>query len=187
MYTANKLTDLAGLIGQYRNILATDGIVSKEELIEMLKADKEISIKNYDKLADKILDNIEIRRSYKVPYSNKQTNKNRMELYEQGLNDEEMAELEKVCSTTIYYWRKAKELQPNPTKLQLVQQEKDKKRLEFYNQGLSDKEIATKCSEKASAIKGWRERNKLKCNIHKQKERVIKNKRERRDVNSFTG
>jgi DNA-binding CsgD family transcriptional regulator len=167
-------TKLSAIIGQYRNILATDGIVDKEELIEMLKVDTEIIVKDYNKLADKILDNIEELKAYALPVNKKQAEKDRMKLYKQGLSDEEIALIEGVTSTTIYSWRKVRKLSTNLTKLQREKAEKYEKRLEFYNQGLTDKEIAENCNEKVSTIKGWRERNKLTANSDTIKEKCLK-------------
>jgi uncharacterized protein YjcR len=167
-------TKLSAIIGQYRNILATDGIVDKEELVKMLKVDTEILVKDYNKLADKILDNIEELKAYTVPVNKKQAEKDRMKLYKQGLCDEEIALIEGVSSTTIYSWRKVRNLPTNPTSQQVVKMKKYEKRLEFYNQGLTDKEIAEKCNEKVSTIKGWRERNKLTANSDALKEKCLK-------------
>lgn len=153
---------LSAIIGQYRMILAADGIVSKEDLIEMLKADEEINSNvDYEKLAKQILEDIENCKEYTIPNNRKESNENRMRLYKQGLSDKEIAENEKVCPMTIYYWRNVRGLSANPTESQTQQIEKDKLRLELYEQGLTDTEIATRCNEKASTIKGWRERNDL--------------------------
>ena len=43
---------LIAIVGEYRTILATDGMVSKEELITMLKVDEAISKSiNYEKIS----------------------------------------------------------------------------------------------------------------------------------------
>jgi hypothetical protein len=104
-------TRLINIVGQYRNILAIDGIVDKETLIKMLKLDEEIDSKvdcNY--LADKILDNIEevkgiIAKPYNSPDRVKAHNE-KMELYKKGLVDRDIAQILGVNPTTIWSWRK---------------------------------------------------------------------------------
>lgn len=104
-------TKLIKIIGQYRNILAIDGIVDKKTLIEMLKLDEEIDSEvDYSYLADKILDNIEeLKATGCKPYSSMERKKRhdeRMELYKQELVDSEIAEILGVNQTTIWHWRK---------------------------------------------------------------------------------
>ena len=160
------MNKLSATISQYRMILVADGIVSKEELIEMLKIDAEINdIQNYDELAEQILENIENRKEYTVPNNKKLSNENRMRLYKQGLSDKDIAALEKVCSVTIYNWRNERNLPSNPTKFQLKQLEKDEQRHKLYKQGLTDAEIAKICNEKSFNVKIWRERNNLLQNL----------------------
>lgn len=106
----NLGTRLQNIVGEYRNILVTDGIVTKEELIKMLKLDEEIDSEvDYSYLADKILDNIEeVKEIVRKPYNNKdrsKKNKQRMELYNKGMTDNEIAAIVGVHPTSIWYWR----------------------------------------------------------------------------------
>lgn len=104
-------TKLIKIVGQYRNILAIDGIIDKESLLKMLKLDEEIDSEvDYSYLADKILDNIEeVKGVEQKPYSSPErtkTHNERMKLYNQRLVDSEIAEILGVNQTTIWHWRK---------------------------------------------------------------------------------
>ena len=82
----------------------------------------------------------------------------RMELYNQGKNDRQIADAIGVGDTAIYKWRKQHGLKANYTP-----NLKDN-RLELYNQGLTDQEIAKAIGKNPQAIKEWRKVNKLKNN-----------------------
>ena len=104
-------TKLQKIVGQYRNILAIDGIIDKESLLKMLRLDEEIDNEvDYSYLAGKILDNIEeLKATGCKPYSSMERKKRhdeRMELYKQELVDSEIAEILGVNQTTIWHWRK---------------------------------------------------------------------------------
>lgn len=111
-------TKLQNIVGQYRNILAIDGIVDNETLLEMLKLDEEIDIEvDYSYLADKILDNIEeVKGVEQKPYSSPErtkTHNKRMKLYNQGLVDRDIAKILGVNNTTIWSWRNKHGLPPH--------------------------------------------------------------------------
>ena len=82
----------------------------------------------------------------------------RMDLYNQGKNDRQIADILGVGDTAIYKWRKKNGLKAN------YQPTANDNRLELYNQGLTDQEIAKAINKNASAIKEWRKVNKLKNN-----------------------
>lgn len=110
-------TKLKKIVGEYRNILAIDGIIDKEELIKMLKADEEIESEvDYNYLADKILHNIEELKPMDIkPYSSQgriESHNERMKLYKKGLVDSEIAEIVGVYKTTIWQWRNRNGLPP---------------------------------------------------------------------------
>lgn len=146
---------LIAIVGEYRTILATDGMVSKEELITMLKVDEAISKSiNYEKLADLILK--KIRKPPEKTKSRKDID--RMELYKQGLSDYEIASIVGVSQSTICNWRKKRNLPSNKT---LRDNEGHKEKLELYNKGYKDEEIADKLNLTLQAIRDWRKKYKL--------------------------
>jgi len=110
-------TKLQKIVGEYRNILALDGIIKKEQLIKMLKVDEEIeSDVDYDYLAEKILYNIEevkgiVVKPYNSPDRIKAHNE-KMELYKKGLVDREIGEILNLNYTAIWHWRKKYKLPP---------------------------------------------------------------------------
>lgn len=111
-------TRLSKIVGQYRSILAIDGIIDKETLLKMLKLDEEIDSEvDYNYLADKILDNIgELKPTVCKPYSSKKRVKmhdERMALYNQELVDKDIAQILEVSQTTIWHWRKKLGLPPH--------------------------------------------------------------------------
>ena len=82
----------------------------------------------------------------------------RMELYNQGKNDRQIADIIGVGDTAIYKWRKQHGLKANYTPTA------SDNRVELYNQGYTDQEIAKAVGKNPQAIKEWRKANKLKNN-----------------------
>lgn len=150
------------IIESYKSILKEDGIISKEELLGILKHDNDLVDKDIDKIADKILE-VECKKAKE--YSLTKVKKNeRMELYRKGLNDVEIAEFQGVTQSTICQWRTRKKLPKNISKEQI---EMENKKMELYKQGLSDVEIAEKLYLSRTAIRDWR----LKYNLNNDNNR----------------
>nr|DAJ94277.1 MAG TPA: transposase [Caudoviricetes sp.] len=89
----------------------------------------------------------------------------RLELYKQGFNDREIAEKLMYSKTEIFRWRTTRGLPPNGSTINFLSVEKDRQRMELFNQGLTDKEIADKVGLKECAIKRWRRNKGLKKNV----------------------
>ncbi len=180
-------TKLTAIVSQYRKILYTDGIVTKEELIEMLKADEEINLtseEHYERLAEKILfkiiDKIDRERNPEK-LSIAERNERRMRLYKKELSDYEIAKIEKTAITTIWHWRNKLELKPNPSKQQRKYIKDSIKRLELYSQGYSDIEIAEKSKTSLTSVREWRKVNNLLANKKDDPKKSINQiKKERR-------
>jgi len=156
---------LKEFIDEYIKIIKTDGIVSKIELIDMMKLDEALSGDNkkdeiLSKLADKILNNIFAKIELKELKKPK-IKIDRMALYNQGLSDYAISEIEGVYPSTIWHWRNVNILQSNE---RLQRAELDKKRMKFYKQGLDDDEIAKKIYATRTSIYKWRVRNGLPIN-----------------------
>lgn len=82
----------------------------------------------------------------------------RLELYNQGMNDRQIAEILGVGDTAIYKWRKQNGMKPNHTRCVTDN------RMELYEKGCTDQEIAKAIGKNAQAVKEWRKANKLKNN-----------------------
>lgn len=156
-------TKLSAIISQYRAILDADGIISKEELIEILKLDEEIldKYKTEQKLnliADEIL-KIGERVS-----GTKKAMEQRMELYKKGLTDSEIASIQGVTVTTITNWRTNREL-PNNGKSRLLPKEEHERRMKAYMQGLTDREAAELLGlTSPQTFANWRKKRNLPLN-----------------------
>ena len=103
----------------------------------------------------------------------------RFELYKQGLSDSEIGEKLFLNRTTVQQWRKANGLKPNykvgfdkVNKLHLnrIPKEEHEKRMELYEAGLIDSEIAKRVCVGKQAIFAWRKKNGLKPNFKKKNE-----------------
>jgi len=157
-------TKLSIIIGQYRAILIDDGIIPKEELIEMLKADYEILDKyntreKLNKLADKIL-------NFPNKYAGKglvEAKAERLKLYKQGLSDVEIADIQGLTVSAIANWRGKNRLHTNSKPNKLSDAE-NKTRMELYKQGLFDKDIAEKLNLTRQTVLEWRKIRKLPSN-----------------------
>jgi len=94
------------IIETFGNILKTDGMVTRDELLEMLRVDEIIPEKYqnedcYQEMADKILNNFYIKN---------EADERKMKLYKQGLSAYEIAEKEGVNQDRIKYWLKKRGL-----------------------------------------------------------------------------
>jgi transposase len=93
-------------------------------------------------------------------------NRKRIKLYEQGLKDKEIAEKCDVSKWAIFSWRKRLGLPSIPERggkriWRLLPNEEEKKRIELYEKGFNDREIAEKCDVPRTTISFWRR----KCNL----------------------
>lgn len=89
----------------------------------------------------------------------------RLELYKQGLNDQQIADKLMYSKSEIFRWRTTRGLSPNGSTINFLPVEKDRQRTELFNQGLTDKEITDKVGLKECAIKRWRKNKGLKKNV----------------------
>lgn len=111
----------------------------------------------------------------------------RLELYKQGLSDSEIGEKLFLNRTTVQQWRKANSLKANykvgfekVNKFQLnrISKEDYEKRMELYEAGLVDSEIAKRVCVGKQAIFAWRKKNGLKPNVKKNKSEEAKKAKE---------
>lgn len=107
-----KQTKLSSLISDYRTIITKDGIVDEDYLIEMLKLDDEIPQKYQNDSGYKLIAK-EILETAKGKLNRLETMKQRMELYNQGLTDQEIADMQGLKIHAIKYWRSVKGLPMN--------------------------------------------------------------------------
>lgn len=154
------------LINSYKILLIEDGIISKEEIIEMLKLEPDIP--DYQDKLDVIADKILIVTKVKKESVTMRNLKERIKLYNDGLSDVEIAEKQKVNPTAIWHWRRKRGLAANKAYSDIR-----KERFELYNQGLTDKEIAVQLNETPSAIGAWRVREGLEPNKKTKRNRII--------------
>jgi hypothetical protein len=100
----------------------------------------------------------------------------RLELYNQGQTDQEIADVLRMTKTGITSWRKRNGLPANGdggktfggkvhgAVVTMTTKEKHKQRLDLYCQGQTDREIAKAAGVTASAITCWRIRHGLAVN-----------------------
>ncbi len=88
------------------------------------------------------------------------------ELYEQGLNDCEIAEAMGITSASVWYWRSHRGLVSHR-----VLQSKDlaERMRELYERGLNDVEIACGAGCMRKTVMTWRAKNGLKNNLRRGK------------------
>lgn len=170
------------LITSYGILLIQDGVISKEEIIGMLKLEPYIDeYKTEEKLsiiAERILKETKIKQDSMT----KKRLKERMNLYNQGLSDVEIAEIQKVNPTAIWHWREKRELIANKS-----YEDVKKERLKLYKLGLTDKEIAFKLHETPTAIGSWRIKEGLEPNKKaKQQNEPVMDKRIRLFAENWT-
>ena len=111
------------------------------------------------------------RKKYGLPSNwRKSREEKRLEMYHNGHTDFAMAKIEGVEISTIAKWRKKYGLSANNVKSKSPKRRKNtyKKRMELYNKGLSDSEIAKKVGITTSGIESWRKRNGLEPNYIKR-------------------
>lgn len=160
-------------INDYRRMIAADGDITKEYLIDkMLKLDEALSEdyktdENLNKLADEILEKKYIRKENATGFKKRDLYEKRMKLYKKGLCDEDIANEVNNHVSTIRYWRIKNGLEPNPTAKDLENAEMDKKRMKFYLQGYSDYRIAKLTNTSHGYVYNWRTRKGLENNTEK--------------------
>lgn len=96
----------------------------------------------------------------KTPYNAamrraKELNERRLELYQQGYTDAQIARMEGISLCTVTNWRSANKLPRNKVH-SLEKIERGKRFLELYGQGCNDSEIAIRCSSSKSTVEKWR-------------------------------
>ena len=119
-------------------------------------------------------------KSVKFPMDYKHTDKRltqdeenkRKHYYNQGLEDEEIAQKCGVHVSAISYWRKSRNLESHYSK-ELTK--KLNQRLNLYNQGKTDAELSTTLGISAETVFQWRKKNNLSKN--KSKTPIIRKKR----------
>ncbi len=154
------------IIGQYRQMIREDGNVEPEQLKKMLSLEKVLPAKyKNDKALNEIIRLInKPMPEKKVVVEQKPDIKKQpsyiefMELYNEGLNDKEIAEKLNAKYHQIRYLRLRNNLISNNFK---IQQDKHKRVQELYMLGYSDNKIAKEVHLSQGTIFNWREKNKL--------------------------
>lgn len=156
---------IKAIIGQYRRMIKEDGKVEPEQLKKMLLLE-EILPNKYK--TEKPLN--EIIRLINEPISEKRVvekepnfemqalEKDFIKLYNEGLNDKEIAEKLKAKYHQIRYLRLRNNLMSNNFK---IQQDKYKRVQELYMLDYSDYQIAKEVKLSQGTICKWREKNSL--------------------------
>jgi aspartate/methionine/tyrosine aminotransferase len=88
----------------------------------------------------------------------------RMELYNLGLQDKEIAKRLFTCPPNICQWRIKHGLSPNKYN---EYNQSDRKRMDLYRQGLSDNQIGKAVNRGKGAILMWRRARNLPANYNK--------------------
>jgi len=83
---------------------------------------------------------------------NPEEHQTRLDLYNQGLIDQEIADKLYLCTETIRHWRTKYNLPPNGG----LSKEDQKERLRLYKAGWNDSQIAKLMGVSSRAIWGWR-------------------------------
>ena len=99
----------------------------------------------------------------------------KLELYNQGLTDLEIAQQLNISVSNVNTWRRTHKLPLIKSKNRKISEEEEQKRLYFYNKGFSDTDIALKCGVTISAICAWRKDRKLKNNTTKKRQFLYDN------------
>ena len=94
----------------------------------------------------------------------------KLELYNQGLTDLEIAQQTNTSISNVNTWRRTHKLPLIKSNGSKLSEEEEQKRLYFYNKGFSDTDIALKCGVTISAICAWRKDRKLKNNTTKKRQ-----------------
>lgn len=100
--------------------------------------------------------------------------KERMDLYKQGLSDGQMAKILGLTKSPILKWRTSRGLPRNYKprfqpgnqfgRLGVLPKEEHELRMRLYNKGLIDKEVAKVCHVSKDAISQWRRKYNLPAN-----------------------
>lgn len=151
-------------VNEYAKIIKTDGNVEREELKNILKLDTFLDDKYKDeKSLDEVVDKIYSKIDDKVTkLSIEERFALRLKLYNQGMDDDEIAKIEGASSATVGQWRINKKLPKHIDHRKKNLEELHKKRLELYNKGLTDEEIGKELNTKVKTITAWRWKQKLK-------------------------
>lgn len=109
-----------------------------------------------------------VSRNYKDRAAELRTEREKdfMELWDKGLNDNQISMVTGFSAPTVHLWRKKNGLSVNVT---TKKSKITDRRMEFYRAGFSDEEIADKVHATINAIAKWRGRRNLPPN-RKEKE-----------------
>lgn len=88
----------------------------------------------------------------------------RLELYNMGLSDKEIAEKVFLTQSAISGWRRKNNLKTNHPR-PVITQKIEEKMLFLYKSGLSDREIGNCVSLSKPTVQRWRQKNELKPNF----------------------
>lgn len=88
----------------------------------------------------------------------------RLELYNMGLSDKEIAEKVFVTQSAISGWRRKNGLKTNNPR-PIVTRKTEEKMLFLYKSGLSDREIGNCVSLSKPTVQRWRQKNNLNPNF----------------------
>jgi len=92
----------------------------------------------------------------------------RLSMIEQGLSDGEIAEQLGITKSAFTIWRNKRGIPPNrPRGGQRLPKNMQKRRIELYKRGFSDREIAEKIGISKSGVQRWRKREGIKSNFNK--------------------
>ena len=98
------------------------------------------------------------------------THEQKLELYNQGLTDMEIAKLLGVSVSNVNVWRRQNNLPLHRSNnFAKLPKEEEQKRLALYKKGFADIDIAKKCGVGVSAITGWRRERGLESNTAKKR------------------
>lgn len=111
--------------------------------------------------------------------------KERLDLYNQGMNDAEIAKKLYISKCVISVWRTKRGLSPNAPKgfqkgnkygcLSRLSELRENKRLELYNRGLNDAQIARILGLNNSTVSQWRRDRGLQSNRKWTRRKVKEN------------
>lgn len=88
----------------------------------------------------------------------------RLELYNMGLSDKEIAEKVFLTQSAISGWRRKNNLKTNHPR-PVITQKIEEKMLFLYKSGLSDREIGNCVSLSKPTVQRWRQKNNLRPNF----------------------
>jgi phosphomannomutase len=162
-------------------MIAADGELTKDELVSILKLDEVLpdnkkADEKLNKLADKIL---EKKYGNAKKWQREYSHESRLKLYNQGLSDGDIAKIEGSQDSSVRYWREKNNLEANPSTRTIEIEKKNKIRMDLYNQGFVDSQIAKLTNTSSSNIATWRKYRKLKSN---SKQPLKRTKKEAKNV-----